>query len=90
MSHRQSGFTLIELMIVVSIIGILAALAIPIYQNYVARSQVTRVMGELGNLKTTVEQCVSVGRVSGAVHSNAGAGAPVAPADCVLEATGRK
>ena len=39
--QNQKGFTLIELMIVIAIIGILAALALPAYQNYVAKSQVT-------------------------------------------------
>lgn len=57
--NAQKGFTLIELMIVVAIIGILAAIAIPQYQNYVTKSQVTRVVGETGNLKTLVDMCLT-------------------------------
>lgn len=61
MKTNQQGFTLIELMIVVAIIAILAAIAIPQYQNYVARSQMSRAMGELGALRTAVEECMASG-----------------------------
>lgn len=61
---KQQGFTLIELMIVVAIIAILAAIAIPQYQNYVTRSQVTRVMGETGQLKTALEDCINNGKLA--------------------------
>jgi len=58
MKQVQKGFTLIELMIVVAIIGILAAVAIPQYQNYIAKSQVSRVMSETSALRTAVETCL--------------------------------
>ncbi len=53
-SRRQSGFTLIELMIVVAIIGILAAIAIPAYQDYTARAQVSEAVTLSGGLKATI------------------------------------
>jgi len=62
--RAQAGFTLIELMIVVAIIGILAAIAIPQYQNYVARSQVARAVAETGALKTAIETCLLDGKAA--------------------------
>lgn len=63
--NSQKGFTLIELMIVVAIIGILAAIAIPAYQSYIAKSQVTRAVAELGALKTSYEDCLNNGQGNG-------------------------
>lgn len=60
--NTQKGFTLIELMIVVAIIGILAAIAIPQYQNYIAKSQVSRAIAETGALKTPYETCLNDGK----------------------------
>jgi len=67
MPAQQKGFTLIELMIVVAIIGILAAVAIPSYQDYVARAQIERAVGELSNYKIAYEvQFSTSGPVSNA------------------------
>lgn len=58
----QKGFTLIELMIVVAIIAILAAIALPQYQNYVAKSQFTAGIAEISPGKTAVEEKINDGR----------------------------
>ena len=64
MKSVEKGFTLIELMIVVAIIGILAAIAIPQYQNYIAKSQVSRAVAELGSIKTAYEDCLNNGQTT--------------------------
>jgi type IV pilus assembly protein PilA len=56
MKSLQKGFTLIELMIVIAIIGILAAIAIPAYQNYIIRSQVTEGLSLADNYETAVAE----------------------------------
>ncbi|APP81629.1 pilin [Xanthomonas hortorum] len=61
---KQQGFTLIELMIVVAIIAILAAIALPAYQNYVAKSQVAAALAEITPGKTQYEVMVNEGKAA--------------------------
>jgi type IV pilus assembly protein PilA len=59
MKNIQKGFTLIELMIVVAIIGILAAVAIPAYSNYTKKAKFTEVVNATGGLKLAIEDCLN-------------------------------
>jgi type IV pilus assembly protein PilA len=99
---NQKGFTLIELMIVVAIIGILAAIAIPAYQDYIARSQVSEGVQLLGGGKTPLAEFFAdqgrwpttansvMGTLAGKYVANIGyaTGSPVNPTsnELILEA----
>jgi type IV pilus assembly protein PilA len=65
LKQAQKGFTLIELMIVVAIIGILAAIAIPAYQDYTIRAKVTEGIGLADAAKTAVAEAYQSGDMAG-------------------------
>lgn len=75
--NAQKGFTLIELMIVVAIIGILAAIAIPAYQNYIARAQVTEALTLASGQKGAVADIYSQDGSCVDNSTNASNGVPV-------------
>lgn len=69
--RTTAGFTLIELMIVVAIIAILAAIAIPQYQTYVGRSQVTAALADITPGRTAYETLANQGVVDNGTYANA-------------------
>jgi len=74
MKSLQKGFTLIELMIVVAIIGILAAIAIPAYQDYTIRAQVTEGLTMAGPAKTSIAEYFASNGTTPANNATAGLG----------------
>ncbi len=72
-SHRRAGFTLVEIMIVVAIIALLAAIAVPNFLRARKRSQATRILDDLRVIDAAIDQY--------AIENNKGGGAPVAWAD---------
>ena len=86
MQKAQQGFTLIELMIVVVIIGILASIAIPAYQDYIAKSQFTAGLAEISPGKVMMETFSNEGT---AVTTAADIGLALSTANCsLIAATG--
>ena len=71
-NHNEKGFTLIELMIVIAIIGILAAIAVPQYQTYTNRARFSEVVLATTPYKTAIEVSAQTGRITALNQANPG------------------
>ena len=84
---NQKGFTLIELMIVIAIIGILAAIALPAYQNYTQKSRFQNLVSAAGGVKTEVALCTQTQGPSVCDATQPGIAAAIADAILAPEVT---
>jgi type IV pilus assembly protein PilA len=85
---KQQGFTLIELMIVVAIIAILAAIALPAYQNYVAKSQSTAGLADIRGGVTAYEEGIQSGERTGAIGPTTDIGLSATTPRCTITVAG--
>lgn len=64
---KQSGFTLVELMVVIAIVAVLSAFAIPLYQDYIVKAQLNRIWSEAGILKRNIDVLIHRGGIPTAI-----------------------